>query len=119
MSTLTATKSTLTSDFSITSSGTLRSPLASFRSRLDADTLTLLSIFGRTMYLLGLGTIGIVTITGQPPLFLLPLALFLFFVSCLQRRNADTRSPDLVRIESDQSGGSSVPNAPLVYHDLA
>jgi hypothetical protein len=119
MTTLTATKRPLISDFSKRSAGTLRPPLASFRSRLDADTLTLLSIFGRTLYLLGLGTIGVVAITGQPPLFFLPLALFLFFVGCLRFGNSDARSPspDLARIESGQAGGSSAFSAPLVDHD--
>jgi len=58
----------------------------SIHSGLDADTQALRSIFGRTLYLLGLGTIGVVAITGQPPLFFIPFALFLFFGSCLQWR---------------------------------
>jgi hypothetical protein len=66
MTTLAVPKAPLTSDFSKRSASSLRPPLASFRSRLDADTLTLLSVFGRTLYLLGLGTVGIVAITGQP-----------------------------------------------------
>ena len=53
--------------------------VASLPYRVDADTRGILAILGRTLFLLALATTGVLTITGQPPLFLLPLALFLFF----------------------------------------
>lgn len=62
-------------------------------SKLDGDTRDVLSILGRTLFVLGLGAVGVVAITGQPPLFFLPLALFLFFGSCLQWRQTAALRP--------------------------
>jgi len=55
-------------------------------SDLNADSREMLSILGRTFYFLGLGTVAVVAVTGQLPLFFLPLGLFLFFGSALRWR---------------------------------
>jgi hypothetical protein len=106
------------------SSEATASPLAtsvnSIRSGLDADNRVLLSILSRTLYILVLGTIGVVASAGQPPLFFIPLALFLTFGSCLQwRRSANARA----RAEGNQSENvtaSSVRDEPFCgYEDKA
>jgi len=55
-------------------------------SNLDADSRDMLSVLGRTLFFLSLGTVAVVAMTGQLPLFFLPLGLFLFFGSALQWR---------------------------------
>jgi hypothetical protein len=104
--------------------GTTARPLAtsvdSIRSGLDADTRALLSILSRTLYLLGLGTIGVVAITGQPPLFFIPLALFLFFGSCLQWRQPAHARARAEGNESEIVAASSVNHEPFCsYEDNA
>jgi hypothetical protein len=106
------------------SAGATARPLAtsvdSIRTGLDADARELLSVLSRTLYLLGLGTIGTLAITGQPPLFLISLALFLFFGSCMQwGRSANPRA----RAEGNQSEivtATSVRDEPFCgYEDKA
>ena len=86
MTALTTAKTMLDSQNTDTIANPLSSTANSVRSALDSETRAFLSVLGRTLFLLGLGTIGVVAITGQPPLFFVPLAVFLFFVSCLQWR---------------------------------
>jgi hypothetical protein len=88
MTTLTATKKFVNNQYRQTAVDLLHDAVVSVRSGFDAETRAMLSILGRTLYLLALGSIGVVFITGQPPLFLFPLALFLFFGSCLQWRQS-------------------------------
>jgi len=120
MTTLTAATMPINSQYPETTARPLVTSVDSIRSGLDADTRALLSIFSRTLYILGLGTIGVLAITGQPPLFFLPLALFLFFGSCLQwKQSANTRA----RAEGSQSEtvtASSVRDEPFCgYEDKA
>jgi hypothetical protein len=101
----------LNSQSSDTTARSLATSVDSIRSDLDADDRALLSILNRTLYLLGLGTIGVVAITGQPPLFFIPLALFLLFGSSLQwRQSAKARA----RAEGRQS---VTVTAPSVRHE--
>lgn len=93
MTALATSSMTLRNQFGGASARTAGSSFDSGLSGLDSETRALLSIFGRTLFLLGLGSAGVVAITGQPPLFFIPLALFLFFGSCLQwRQPSDTRA---------------------------
>jgi len=59
---------------------------------LDAEGREMLSILGRTFFILGLGAAMVISFTGQLPLFFLPLGLFLLFGSALQWRNARPRT---------------------------
>ena len=73
---------------------------------LDPETRDVLSILGRTLFFLGLGTVAVVAVTGQLPLFFVPLGLFLFFGSALQwrqSRRADERAVRLGCGASDTS----------------
>lgn len=53
---------------------------------LDAEQRAMLGILGRTFFLLALGALAIVIVSGDFPWFLLPLGLFLFFGCCLSWR---------------------------------
>ena len=55
---------------------------------LDPETKDMLSILGRTLFFLGLGTVAVVAATGKLPFFFVPLGLFLFFGSALQWRQS-------------------------------
>lgn len=120
MTTLTATKTPFNRQSGRVPARRFSAPFDSVRSGLDSDTRALLSVLGRTLYLLGLGTIGVVAVTGQPPLFFLPLALFLFFGSCLQWRQSNQSR---VRGDLRLSVGlptSSMRSGPLAdYNDIA
>jgi hypothetical protein len=76
MTALSTTRSRFSDQTGIATDRQFGTSINSVLSQLDSDTLDLLSILGRTLFLLGLGTVGVVAITGQPPLFFLPLALF-------------------------------------------
>jgi hypothetical protein len=117
MTALTAAKMPLSSQTIGTTANQLSASVDCISSGLDADPRALLSIFGRTLYLLGFGTIGVVAITGQPPLFFIPLALFLFFGSCLQ-----WRQPSRVRARAEERqletvAASSVRREPFAVYD--
>lgn len=120
MTALTTATMPLKSQSLETTARPLATLVGSIGSGLDADTRGLLSISSRTLFILGLGTIGVVSITGQPPLFFIPLALFLFFGSALQwRQSASARA----RVKGDQSEtvtASSVRHEPFCgYEDKA
>lgn len=52
----------------------------------EKDAKELLSVFCPFLGILALAAIGIVTISGQFPWFVLPLGVFVFFASCLPWR---------------------------------
>ena len=64
---------------------------------LDPETKDVLSILGRTLFFLGLGTVAVVAVTGKLPLFFVPLGLFLFFGSALQWRQSRRAGESEVR----------------------
>lgn len=110
----------LESQYTGTSAHPLGTSVESLRSGLDTDTRALLSIFGRTLYLLGLATIGVVAITGLPPLFFMPLALFLFFGSCLQWRQASRVRACPQGRQTETDAASPARHDPfVVYEDKA
>jgi len=53
---------------------------------LDVEQKGMLEILGRTFFLLALGALAILVVSGDFPWFLLPLGLFLFFGCCLSWR---------------------------------
>ena len=67
-----------------------RSLSARAESNLDSDSREMLSILGRTLFFLGLGTIVVITITGDLPMFFVPLGLFLLLGSAMQWKQAQT-----------------------------
>jgi hypothetical protein len=120
MTALTTTTMPLNSQSSGTTARSLATSVDSIRSGLDADTRALLSILSRTLYLLGLGTVGVVAITGHPPLFFVPFALFLFFGSCLQWRQATNARALAEGKRSDAVSVSSTRREPFCgYEDKA
>lgn len=64
---------------------------------LDPETRDVLSILGRTLFFLGLGTVAVVAVTGKLPLFFVPLGLFLFFGSAVQWRQSRRAGESEVR----------------------
>jgi hypothetical protein len=64
---------------------------------LDPETRDVLSILGRTFFFLSLGTVAVVAVTGQLPLFFVPLGLFLFFGRALQWRQSRRANESDVR----------------------
>ncbi len=60
---------------------------------LDAEQRAMLDVLGRTFFLLALGALAIVTVSGDFPWFLLPLGLFLFFGCCLSWRQRQPGHP--------------------------
>jgi len=89
-------------------------------SSFDSDARAMISIFGRTLFLLGLGTIGIVATTGQPPLFFLPLALFLFAMSAMQwGRPAKVRVSDKREKEAVCMNSPKTSKMVVGYDDMA
>lgn len=74
---------------------------------LDADSKDLISILGRTLFLLGLGSIAAVAVTGQLPLFFLPLGVFLLFGSVLQWRQLDPAQPPAPHQHRDSAATSN------------
>lgn len=96
---------------------TLDASFDSLLSGLDSDTRALLSILAQTLFLLGLGTAGVVAITGQPPLFFIPLALFLLFGICLQWRQPSHTRVSIEGIRSTSLDASSARNQPFTGYD--
>jgi len=93
---------------------------SSMISGLDEDSRTLASILVRTLFILGLGALGILAVTGQPPLLLLPLALFLFFGSCMQWRHPRSARAHAERGPSSGCALSFAPGGPFCgYEDKA
>ena len=86
MTALSTTEGYITKPSALTSAAKLGSRYAPAESNLDADSREMLSILGRTLFFLSLGTVAVVAITGQLPLFFLALGLFLFCGSAMQWR---------------------------------
>ena len=86
MTALSTTEGYVTTPSDLTITGKLGHLFATAKSNLDADSRDMLSVLGRTLFFLSLGTVAVVAITGQLPLFFLPFGLFLFFGSALQWR---------------------------------
>ena len=86
MTALSTTECDVTTPSDLTITGKLGHLFATAESNLDADSRDMLSVLGRTLFFLSLGTVAVVAITGQLPLFFLPFGLFLFFGSALQWR---------------------------------
>lgn len=84
MTALSTTEGYVTTPSDLTIMGKLGHLFATAESNLDADSRDMLSVLGRTLFFLSLGTVAVVTVTGQLPLFFLPFGLFLFFGSVLQ-----------------------------------
>jgi hypothetical protein len=110
----------LNSQSSVSTARPLATSVDSIWTGLDADTRELLSVLGRTVYLLGLGTIGVVAVTGQPPLFFIPLALFLLFGSCMQWRPFASARARAKVARSETVAASSARHEPFCgYEDKA
>lgn len=90
MTTLCTTQTLVVTPSDLTIAGKLGPLYAPTGSNLDDDSREMLSILGRALFFLSLGTVAVVAVTGQLPLFFLPLGLFLFFGSVLQWRQPHT-----------------------------
>lgn len=104
MTALTPVQGDVTTPSDLTIAGKLGPLYAPAESNLDADSRDMLSVLGRTLFFLSLGTVAVVAMTGQLPLFFLPLGLFLFFGSTLQWRQTHPARAAM----APQKWGSSV-----------
>ena len=93
MTALSTTKAYLNPNPNLAATGKSGLAYTPIRVNIDSETREILSMLGRTLFLLGLGTVGIVAITGKFPLFFLPLGVFLFFASCLPWRQTPRDRP--------------------------
>ena len=110
MTALSTTQTFVATPSDLTIAGKLVPLYAPAASNLDDDDREMLSILGRTLFFLSLGTVAVVAMTGQLPLFFLPLGLFLFFGSVLQWR---LPVPARVRTARQMHEGSvAAPEAP-------
>jgi len=120
MTALSTTQTFVATPSDLTIAGKLRPLYAPAEFNLDADSREMLSILGRALFLLSLGTVAVVAMTGQLPLFFLPLGLFLFFGSVLQWRQ---RHPARVHTTRQMHEGSvaaqEAPNRPRTRHTNA
>lgn len=97
MSALSATNGFAATHPSVTHSSKAGIPSALAHPNLDAETREALSILGRTLFFLGLGTVAVIAVTGKLPLFFVPLGLFLLFGSALQWRQSRSAEESAVR----------------------
>jgi len=104
MTALSTTQGYVTTPSDLTIAGKLGPLFATAKSNLDADSRDMLSVLGRTLFFLSLGTVAVVAITGQLPLFFLPFGLFLFFGSALQWRQSRRADDSAERLECGASG---------------
>jgi len=120
MTALSTTQTFVATPSDLTIAGKLGPLYAPAEFNLDADSREMLSILGRALFLLSLGTVAVVAMTGQLPLFFLPLGLFLFFGSVLQWRQ---RHPARVHTTRQMHEGSvaaqEAPNRPRTRHTNA
>ena len=121
MTALSTTQTFVATPSALTRAAKLGSRYASAESNLDAESREMLSILGRTLFFLSLGTVAVVAITGQLPLFFLPLGLFLFFGSALQWRQTHPARVGTTQQKYEGSVASKeVPDEPRIrYTDAA
>ena len=91
MTALSTTEGYVTTPSALTKAAKLGCRYGPAEPNLDTESREMLSILGRTLFFLSLGTVAVVAITGQLPLFFLPMGLFLFLGSALQWRQTRPR----------------------------
>lgn len=108
MTALSTTQGFVTTPSDLTIAGKIGPLYASAESNLDADTRDMISVLGRTLFFLSLGTVAVVAFAGQLPLFFLPLGLFLFFGSALQWRQTHPARAGITQQKREGSDSSKM-----------